>query len=391
MIPADIAIEKAGEFDPIAALTDSDLEAAQRELLRRRRERAPSRHSMSTLRRYEACPLSHYLARVVGDPSGEPAINGRAFHECVAAIGFRAYMRGDTGVTGTDALAVADRVLQRLDEPLRAPGRRDVLTWVEAWAAYAVFPTAADFFAVEELWTHPLGLHTASAKLDRVEKVGTMIEVEDYKTGHPPRDPAYIFDAFQPKCYSWHAAMRFPDADLFLVTERYVRTGRPYTVMYDREEVEDVIEPMLLALSMRLGRAWASGRFDAQPGSWCARCPAPDRCPVPEESRPTTAEPLDTLHARAARLKVMQAREKREREALKTIVDVLGLAGLDVGDQRLGFTEKTKRVVIGKRDAEKQGLTEARDEALAAYDALKIGRISPEFGWTTREETSDDD
>lgn len=370
-------------FDPIQALADADLEAAQRELMRRRRERAPSRHSMSTLRRFEACPLSHYLARIVGDPSGESAINGRAFHECAAAIGFRKYMSGEQGVTAAEAVAIAERVLQRLDVPLRAAGRRDVLQWVRAWSAYAVFPTNAEFFAVEELWTHPLGLATASAKLDRVEKVETTVEVEDYKTGQPPYDPTYIYDAFQPKNYAWHAAMRFPDADLFLVTERFVRTGRPYTVMYDRAEVEDVIEPMLVALSMRLSRAWTSGRFDAQPGSWCARCPAPGRCPIPEDARPMTADPLDGLNERAARLKVIEARAKREREALKKIVDVLGLAGFDVGDQRLGFTEKVKQSVMGVRDAKRLGMTEERDAVLDAYDQLKVEKVSHEFGWTT--------
>jgi hypothetical protein len=382
----DLALVRADpvEWVDVTEVHDDVVDLFADEQRRRRRDRAPGRLSMSTMRRGEACELAMYLQRVTGDVAGPEAIAGRAFHEVADAIAFRARMTGQATITTQDAVAIAGRVLARLSDPLRGPERAQVLEWVAAWAPRAAFPVNADDFLVETLWTHDLEFHTLSARLDLVARTGTVVEIRDYKTGHPPRDPSYITDAFQPKNYAWHAARAFPDAELFEVTEDYVR-GRPLTVMYDREDCETWIEDWLAALAARLGRAWASGRFTAQPGSWCARCPAPHRCTLPEDARPASAQPVDQLTARANALKVLEARAKRERDALRTLVDVFGL-NLPVGDQELGFADKTKRVVPGVREARTLGIEQDRAAALDALEAIKIDKTAPEFGWHKRQE-----
>lgn len=370
------------------AVGEDILVAADQELRRRRRARAPERLSMSTMRRGEACELSMYLGRIIGDPGGAPAIAGRAFHEFAAAARFRARMRGEREITPDSAHALATAVLERIDEPIRGPERDLVLGWARSWATWTTFPgDEADYVGIEELWTHDLDFHTLSARLDHVVVIGDTVEIDDEKTGQPPRWRGYIYEAFQPKNYAWHAAQRFPDAWLFVVTERYTRTGQPYTVAYSRADVEEVIDPWLRALAVRLGRAWGSGKFTAQPGSWCARCPDPHSCTYPEAARPASGDMTPAaLQARASALHVTEARAKREREALRTIVDLLGLDAIPAGDKQLGYVEKTKRVVPGKRDAERLGLTDEREAALAAIEAIKIDRPAPEFGWSPRED-----
>lgn len=376
--PTHIALPD-GPVLPVREMPDDALEILASELKRRRRGRKPARLSMSTLRRADACMLSHYLTRTTGDTAGPEAVAGRAFHEIAAAIAFRAYMRGETVVSLSAALRIADHVLSRLDEPLRALGRQEVLEWVRTWSDTATFAhQGVDYFGIEELWTHELDMHVLSARLDRVEHVGETVEIEDYKTGQPPHNPAYIYSAFQPRNYAWHAAKRFPDAWTFSITERFIRTGRPYTVVYTRADVEEEIEPWLSAIVGRVARAWASARFDPNPGSWCHRCPAQERCTLPQDVRPVKRTDYAT---RAAVLKVREARVKRERQELKDAVDVLGLEGLDVGDERLAFHPTTKRQVMGKREADKAGVREDLDAALDALDEFKVKVTRPEFKW----------
>lgn len=363
-------------------VSDDTLDVLLDEQRRRRRERAPARLSMSTMRRGEACPLSMYLARVTGDVAGPEAIAGRAFHEVADAIAFRARMIGEPTLTIPEGLAIANRVLARIDEPLRGAGRRDVLGWVRRWAPTVAFNVDADEFLVEQLWTHDLDLHTLSARLDRVERTGSFVQITDYKTGRPPWDDDYIYDAFQPKNYAWHAALKFPDAETFEITEDFVRSGHRFTVMYDREDCETWIHDWLAALALRLGRAWATGRFVAQPGSWCARCPAPNRCSLPEDTRPLSVRDPETLTERAAAVKVMEARAKQDRESLKLLADLLGIS-FPVGDQVLGYVEKTKRQAMNVTDARRLGREDERQAALDAYDSIKIDKVTREFGWHT--------
>lgn len=363
-------------------LTDATLEMLERELRRRRRERAPSRLSMSTMRRGEACELSMYLQRVTGDVAGGPAIAGRVFHEFSAAARFRMRMREEPTMDGDTAVDIAHAVMERCDEPIRGPERDAVIEWARAWAVTATVPVEASVYEVEQLWTADIEFHTLSARLDSVALIGETVEVEDDKTGQPPRNRAYIFEAFQPRFYAWFAAQRFPEAWSFTVTEKHARIGRGDTVTYTRADVEEVIDPWIRALAIRLGRAWASGRFKVQPGSWCARCPAPQRCPLPEEARPNSDTSPEAVAARAGVLQVLEARAKRERESLRTIVDLLGLDPVPVGDQVLGFTEKTKRVVMTAAQAREAGVEDDLRDAKDAIEAFKVDRHDHEFGWS---------
>ena len=365
----------------ISDLPDDIVELLAAENRRRRRAKAPARLSMSTLRRGEACELAMFLARDTADVAGPPAIAGRAWHEIAAAVAFRAQMTGESSTTPDKVESIAKQVLSRINEPIRQAERADVIEWARDWATYAVFPVDADEMYVEQLWTNDVDFHTLSARLDVVSRTGTLVEIEDYKTGQPPRDPGYIYEAFQPRNYVWHAARQFPTAETFMVTERYIRNGRPYTVMYDREDAETWIDEWLRALALRLGRAWASGRFTAQPGSWCARCPAPHRCTLPQDARPVSEVTTDRMEHSARLLKVREAEAKRRRETLKTLCDVLGV-GIVVGDEMLGFVDRTKREVMTVAEAKAAGREDELRDAKQAIDDLKVDKARPEFRWT---------
>lgn len=365
----------------IADLPDGIVELLARENRGRRRRKAPSRLSMSTMRRGEACELSMFLQRDTGDVAGAPAVAGRAFHEVAAAVNFRAQMTGQATMPVEKVVSIAKQVLTRINDPIRHPEREAVLEWAASWAMTAAFPVHADEWYIEQLWTRDVDFHILSARLDSVARTDTIVEIEDYKTGQPPRDPGYIYEAFQPRNYAWHAAHRFPDAETFIVTERFPRTGRLYTVMYDREDCETWIDEWLRALALRLGRAWASGRFTAQPGSWCARCPAPDRCSLPEAARPMSLTVPEKMQRSAELLKVREADVKQRRETLKTLCDVLGV-GIIVGDERLGFVDKTKHEVMTVTEARQQGREAELRDAKAAIEDLKVDHDRPEFRWT---------
>jgi hypothetical protein len=239
--------------------------------------------------------------------------------------------------------------LERFTDPLDPFGHELVIDWAREWGRRFVCPTSG-YVGVEELWEHPLGGRNLSARLDLVHKDEEVVEIHDYKTGrHVPKS---IYWAFQPRCYAWHAVQRWPDTGLVMVTEDYIRRGVPRTVVFTREYIDGTITPWLAGVLTRLVAAYAAARFDEQPGSWCATCPLPEACPLPENTKEGAIASPDDVLAKAGALLVLDARRKREQTMLRTHMKQLGVGPVPAGDKLLGYHTVTEQAMDKTKLAE---------------------------------------
>lgn len=331
---------------------------------------APERYSMSFLQRAERCLLSAHLGRV-SDPSGDFAVVGTVVHDALAALGLIARTRGEA-VLGADlGRTVIERVLDGPEqtEPISAEGRAKAIEMVTGVAARFPFPVDADEFVVELNSRVMLDESVLSARIDQAAKRGPMVEVDDWKTG--PGLPNDITAHVQLPIYAYHLAVRWPDAEAFMLRERYVRYGGSVREVYLERADLDNVEGWLRTVVARVRNAYATGEFPATPGSWCANCPAKMACTLPLWQRPAAIETEDEVRALFSQVLVQSEQVDTGKKAIKAWLEANEVDGLVQGDQRIGFTEGERKSFDKRRALADLGASE--DDYTTRAEQVKYG------------------
>lgn len=338
----------------------------------------PDRFSMTLLRTAEQrCPLAARMSRDPGgDATGEDAVLGRLFHEAAAAVGFAAIAQDAEQVNVGQAMDVARSALRRPADP-EALGWHHytaLLDMVESWATTARFRPDADMQAVERLYqTRLAGGQLVSGKLDRLTIVGDTAEVRDYKTGPGFPSEARVVAGPQLRQYALQVMRRHPEVNLVVGVEEYTAHQMELPaggLLIDRAEAERFGQ-YLDDAATRLRAMWEQDTFPPRPGSWCAWCPAPDRCPLPKRARPWSITTREEAIEQAEAVCAAEAEVKRRRHAIEAAMDANEWEPLPVGDRLMGFTQKPV-TRFNKEAARRAGLP------LGQYETTKVQR---EFGW----------
>jgi hypothetical protein len=124
-------------------------------------------------------------------------------------------------------------------------------------------------------------------------------------------------------------------------------------------------------LAHRLRRAYRTGKYKPNPGSWCANCAAPEHCTLPRESRPAAFGSHDELVQFVRELGPLEAQVSKAKKAARAYIDEWGIDPIVVGDQALGIRETTTNRMDKK-------LAQAAGVDLEAY---KVPTPGTEFSW----------
>jgi hypothetical protein len=299
---------------------------------------APQRWSMSLIRSMGECMRSAQLQREC-DITGQAAHVGRLFHEIAAKVGAETVAAGRDAVDPRFAEQTAKDILAHPDEhgPLPKDAYLDVLDLVGRWARMADLQPGTRF---EVSSRQELRNWTLSARLDTIllDAAGTCW-VTDWKTGWAPPPPGL---PVQGEIYAWHGFRLHPDAERVVYEEIYVRSGRscgPVTINpADLDGTEAWLETSLTAFEDALGH----GPLPATPGSWCAHCPSPDRCPLPAWARPASeVRSEDDAAAQLEALLVEEARVKARKAAIRAWLEATGQRVVSVGGEEIGWNRET--------------------------------------------------
>lgn len=340
----------------------------------------PARVSQSLVRAASNCLLAARMSRDMGDTGGPAATLGSLFHEAAAAVGEAAILRDEERIAPDAATQIARAALARPGEvaPLSFAHHEAVLELVAGWAEVMTFG-AAPVRMVEAAFRHDLDGRTISGRVDWLAVDGATATVEDYKTGRvmPPFDgDDWIEDRPQLAHYAWHVFRAYPDVEVVMAAERYVRFGVAREVMVDRD-LAARYEAFLRAAVARIDGAWDRDEFPPTPGSWCRWCPAPARCPLPEDARPESIDTREAAEAQAGALAVEDARREARTRALKAFLDREDAETVRVGDRDVGWMRKTERRLD----------TKALEAAGVDVDAYRVARQVTR--WGTRKHNDD--
>lgn len=301
----------------------------------------PSRYSVTSIQAGERCLLAYKLAREF-DASGEFAMLGKVFHEIAGTLAFRAYMLRRTTITTDEALATAKAVMERPEEPvpLSFGAHRSILDMTGRWAANVTFDIDAEHYGVEVPAVMPIAGRQVSARIDNYEVRDRVGRIRDWKTGPHVPSEGDVAGHVQLPLYALQLEHQLGiTCDLWVCDEVYVAAGITRTVALDRNDVVAVGDYLATALE-RIDAAWAGNVFPPSPGSWCAYCPRPERCPLPEEYRPAAfIAGADQLREQITALLADKARVKQREESIKAYMDAAGIEQMQIGDQLVGWVQ----------------------------------------------------
>lgn len=348
----------------------------------------PQRFSMSLVRGSGECLLSCRFGREA-NVGGEAATLGSIWHDMASVVGEHAILTKASRVEPVEAVALAQRAVERPAEagPLSFAHYETALALIEKWAATMSFGRADQTRRAEAAFRDVLADSTGvdrviSARIDWLTVDGAAATIDDYKTGGhlPPQaefeGPDWTLNRPQLVHYAWHVFRQFPQVETVVGTERYVRYGVGRSGVLTRDDAARY-ERYLRAAVTRIVRAWDAGEFPATPGTWCAWCAMPDRCPLPESVRPASAvRTMEQAEAQAAARAVEQERSKRRDAALKGFLDRDAAQTVSFGDKERGWVMRTERR-LDKARLDQTGLN---------LDEYKTERTS--VTWTERRRKS---
>lgn len=329
------------------ALTQDDLLA-----------RPEGRISATFAGHYDECPKAAQLSREV-KAVGAPLSRGTLLHDFAAAVVARCYARDETGIGTEEAVELMDMMLA--DTTLAIPlSEQDTLRKLAVTFAlshefdpYRIVDLESEHSTVLEgsVQLKPGQERTPFAvdlvgRMDLVELVHDTVIVTDYKTAWAVDPESAIRGTVQGRVYAVLAFDRFPDAQRVKLVWDYVRFGEKgiREVTIDRTELAELRHGLEL-VAARIVHARDAENWPAVPGDHCARCPAPDRCPILLADRRDGA-PIDramaTSYAKQAR--AMDTLVSLRKKQLKAYVKEHGPVDIDGGTYAFTIGEDTYRI-----------------------------------------------
>jgi hypothetical protein len=137
---------------------------------------------------------------------------------------------------------------------------------------------------MEENYTTEIDGVLFTGRPDLVEIEDRVAIVTDYKTGWAIDPETELKGSFQGRAYTKQILDAYPQIHTVRLLWEYQRWDKQREVVLTRSDLPD-IEAMLKSLVARIGRSRETDDWPASPGKWCALCPAPQKCPIPDMYR----------------------------------------------------------------------------------------------------------
>ena len=260
----------------------------------------PATLSQTLLAKYDTCPRSAYLYRLLngGKPSHAMA-RGSALHETVDQAIQLMRAQEEATMPGDVATELADAVMAEHPEWVLRAHDQDVVrlcayNWAEA--------TVLDFdilLGAEIMLTIELGGFTVRGRIDLAEAKGHTAYLHDYKTSLRIRTKEEVEESFQGKLYALLVLFGVdPETGLTLGSglqdvffyEEYPRYRTDEGPLMAREAswTKAEIFEFRGGLERNIANfedALSTGDWPARDGSWCTECPAEQLCPIPAHLR----------------------------------------------------------------------------------------------------------
>lgn len=274
------------------------------------------------LRHYSQCPRSAFLGRLYEeDASTAPMVRGTALHEICARATRLMVETGEVTIPPDVVKTLTEEVLAELPVPWEEHDYLRECAW--RWAQeFTADPSAV--VATETLFVLPIGDWTVRARVDFAELLedGAALYIADYKTSRaaPPweeisrklpdgrlvpkqlqlilyalvlcygvpvreEDGQEIPEPFSvaPRARTFHLEFIFPGIEQSVGDNAGKMVRRPMTL--DHLELEEY-KASLIGLLQRLSRSVGTGDWPAvESDAACSECPAPAKCPIPQELR----------------------------------------------------------------------------------------------------------
>lgn len=322
----------------------------------------PETFSQTRLGRFDRCPRSAYLELLYGGGPGSSQMDrGTGFHLFAERAIELMYEREEATIPGEVATELADAVMaERLDLTLPTAEQDAVRRMAYVWAES--FALGVDRFVGTEVPLEiELGEHLVTCRVDLIEADPEVrsIYVFDWKTSLALPSREEVQESFQGQLYALAILFgRHQETgqqlgrginDVFYF-ECYPRIKDEDGKMFRREAVwgrheifgfQRSLERNLAAFE----RCLETGEWPARDGSWCSRCPAPAKCPIPTELRDmpelrTQAEAEELLAARHANKRAGDRMQRALREWVRNTGEPI-----ESGDQIFKARTETRRRV----------------------------------------------
>lgn len=259
----------------------------------------PDSLRQSLLKKHDCCPRSAYLMRRY-ETASIPMDRGTAFHQTVERAIELMMEQGEPKIPGEVARELADAVMaERTD--LVLPTREQDAVRLMAWnwaEGFLLDPKAV--VGVEVPVELEVGGFTLTGTIDLLEAHGQTLYIHDWKTSLNIRKREEVQRGFQGQFYGLaclegvHAETKLPlgtginDVWFYETYPRYRDKDSGALVAKEGSWTRSELHEFRISLERNVTvfeRALETGDWPARSGSWCAECPAPTECPIPERLR----------------------------------------------------------------------------------------------------------
>ncbi len=328
--------------------------------------------------RYDACPLSAKLGDEAPRISSHPQGRGTVFHAFMVEFVEECLCRKAEVLPPEDAKALMARVIVESGEVVDAD---EVDTLMQlAWKAGAERTVdIAHVVDLEETYELAIGDVVLAGRPDLLSLRDGVVEIRDYKTSWAVDAQADVEGTFQLRVYGVMALRAYPQAHTARLVLDYPRWAITREAELHRDHL-DSAETYLRLLVERIQRSRKTGEWEPVPGTWCAICPAPHRCPIPAEHRGDGAiADRDTAEQVARQLVPLERYLSTRKRALRAFCAENG--GVDVGDGVWDFRLKADSDKLDDKDRLRADL---KANGLQFADYFKHVKGSPEFRFRKR-------
>jgi putative RecB family exonuclease len=292
----------------------------------------PEHLSYSQLNKYNGCPLAYKYAYIDHLKSGGENRHlrvGITVHKAIA--GYTEYLLKNGLESEPSWLGGYEPELP-MDESEEV--RKIVEKFVDSHTFTRSRYTQPGDCRIEYKVSIKLGGHPFMAVFDRIDNLGSVVVITDYKTDHRIRPQEDVNNDLQLQIYALTASEIYPDAEKFVCQLDFVRHNVTKEVVFTVDDIEK-IKVNLMKNICRLEKDEKDNKFQATPGSQCVWCGYTHLCPaVKSKTIETIVVENDAVEA-AKQFVVLQARLGVLKSLLKDWCTRQG--PVDIGDSDVGF------------------------------------------------------
>lgn len=232
---------------------------------------------------YNSCPRAAKMSLGEGDWSSHAQARGSISHEFSRRVVAECIENGERVFPPEVGKDLMVQVIEESGLPVPAEEFDNLMGLAWRFCESHTF-NIEHIVDLEEEYTTEIDGLTLTGRPDLLELDGRVATVRDYKTGWAIDPETELRGSFQGRWYAKLVFDSYPQVAAVRLVWEYQRWSQTREVEITRADLPD-IEAMLASLVGRIQRSRLQDDWAASPGKWCALCPAPRRCPIPEQYR----------------------------------------------------------------------------------------------------------